>query len=212
MNSTKILFMVFICILEISYSQVLNQPTRFIFEKKMTFSQEGINKLDSTKTDKVNGNAITGIMKSVPQIEIVIEVKNDSIWRHLKEKGKMIGDYYMITRSSGILHYYDKAKKINYRKFDLFAKDHVYDVIEDKNRIERIMGYDCYYLKLIKKNNDSDLGNTIYEMYVTNELKLPLHSIINITKYLPDCFPLKIIVSEAGLPGLSEVYELTDLK
>lgn len=141
-----------------------------------------------------------------------VEIKNDSIWRYNTKNGEMIGDYVMIEKNSGILNYYNKTKSVNYRKFDLFENGHEYEILENKKDRKEIRGYDCFKVTLIKKDAESDLGNTIYEMYVTDQMDLPVHSVINLTTLVPNTFPMEINISEENLPGLAEQYELIEIQ
>ncbi len=73
-------------------------------------------------------------------------------------------------------------------------------------------GFKCYKLTLIKKDTKSDLGNTIYEMYVTDRIKLPPHSVINLTKFIPNKFPMEIKVWNEKLSGIAELYKLIEIE
>ena len=206
-----------------------SKPAKFIFKKSIVATQSGISNLES-KTDslidtsynpngtdslinkKIKGIQMTDFLTQTPQTEIYVEVINDSIWRHTKQNGKMIGDYFMINRSNGILYYYDKSKSVNYRKYDLFAQNDEYIVTENRKDRKDIKGFDCYKLTLIRKDLESDLGNTVYEMYVTELIDLPAHSVINLTKQISNIFPMEIKVSEKNLPGMTESYELIEIK
>jgi len=206
-----------------------SQPTKFVFKKSMVSSQSGISELES-KTDSLinakyspNGKdslmnkrlkemKMTDFLTRTPDSEIYIEIQNDSIWRFRKQNGKMIGDYFMIQKNSGILNYYDKSKSVNYRKYDLFAKNHRYEIIENRKDRKEINGFDCYKLTLIKQDTESDLGNTIYEMYVTDKIALPVHAVISLTKLVPNTFPMEIRISEEKLSGIAELYELIGIE
>ncbi|TCP22369.1 hypothetical protein EV195_11218 [Tenacibaculum skagerrakense] len=193
-------------------TEVNSRPTKFVFKKSMFFS---INRTIEfkPKTDSLTNKETKKLQKSefltqTPETEIHIEIKNDSIWRHIALNGKMIGDYLMVQKSNGILNYYDKSKTVNYKKYDLFAKNQKYEIIENRKDRKKINGYDCYKLTLIKKDINSDIGNTIYKMYVTNRIELPIHSVVNLTKLVSNTFPMEIIISEKNLSGISEKYEL----
>ncbi|MDT0553498.1 hypothetical protein [Urechidicola vernalis] len=206
-----------------------SKPTKFVFKKSMASSQSGISELNS-KTDSLINVAynpkgkdsainkelkemqMTEFLTRTPETEIYVEVENDSIWRYTKQNGKMIGDYFMIQKNSGILNYYDKSKSVNYRKYDLFEKNYKYEIIENKKDRKEIKGFDCFKLTLIKQNAESDLGNTVYEMYVTDQIELPIHSVINLSKLVPNTFPLEIRISEENLSGLEEQYEIIKIE
>jgi hypothetical protein len=49
-------------------------------------------------------------------------------------------------------------------------------------------------------------------MYVTDQIELPIHSVINISKFVPNSFPMEILVSEENLSGLANLYELIEIK
>ena len=228
-NYILILLIIVSCSTSKKLTERSSQPTKFVFKKSMVSSQSGITELksktdsfidsaynpkgkDSLTNKKLKEIQMTEFLTQTPETEIYVEVKNDSIWRHTKQNGEMIGDYFMVQKDSGILNYYDKSKSVNYRKYDLFAKNHKYEIIENRKVIKEINGFDCYKLTLIKKDAQSDLGNTIYEMYVTDQIELPIHAVINLTKLVPNTFPMEIRISEEKLSGLAEKYELIKIE
>mgnify|MGYP006909075371 FL=1 len=228
-NYILILLILISCSTSKKLTEPSSQPTKFVFKKSMVSSKSGITKLKS-KTDSLINTTynpkgkdslmnkelkeiqMTEFLTQTPETEIYIEVKNDSIWRYTKQNGKMIGDYFMIKKNSGVLNYYDKSKTVNYRKYDLFAKNHKYEIIENRKNKKEINGFDCYKLTLIKKDEESDTGNTIYEMYVTDKIELPIHSVINLNKLVQNTFPMEIRISEEKLSGLAEQYELIKIE
>ncbi|GHA39580.1 hypothetical protein GCM10007103_21180 [Salinimicrobium marinum] len=210
-------------------AQNTSEPTNFVFKKSMVASQNGISNLerkhDSLIDAMVNPNGkdslmnkqlkelqMTDFLTQSPDTEIYVEVQNDSVWRYKKLKGEMIGDYLMILKNTGILNYYDRSKSINYDKYDLFAGNNVYEISEDRNDRKEIKGYDYFKLRLVKIDEESDLRNLIYEMYVTDQIDLPIHSVINLGKFLPKTFPMEIKISEEELPGMAEVYEIIEIE
>jgi hypothetical protein len=189
-----------------SKSGFMNFKSKMDSVIKANFNQ---NEKDSLLDKKLQ---LTELLTNTHETEIHIEVLNDSIWRHTKEKGKMIGDYFMIQKNNGILHYYDKSKFLNYKKHNLFENKKEYEVIENKKKLRKIKGFDCFKLILIRKNKESDLGNTIYEMYVTNEINLPIHSVINLNKLFENIFPMSIKIAQGKLSGITEYYELIKIE
>jgi len=207
----------------------ISKPSKFVFKKSLVSTKNGIydlkSKLDSLidTANQLNGkNSLRNkklkemnmieFLTQTPEIEIHIEVQSDSIWRFRKQKGKMIGDYFMILKNNGILNYYDKSKTVNYRNYDLFKQNHEYEISENKNDRKEIKGFDCYKLTFVEIDKESDLGNTIYEMYVTDQIELPVHSIINFSKLVPNTFPMEIRVTEEKFSGMAELYELIKIK
>lgn len=210
-------------------AEPLSQPTRFVFKKSIVASAEVSSNLifkrdslidvnyqpngkDSLISIKLKEHPMGELLTQSLPIEIIVEVQNDSIWRHSEQNGNIIGDFILLQKNQGILNYYDKSKSVNYMEFDLFEFNDSYEVIEDRSSKKIINGFNCYKLTLIRKNSQTDLGNTKYDMYVTNEIDLPIHSVINLTKLVQNTFPLEISVSEEKLPGLVEHYILSEVK
>ncbi|WP_298884709.1 hypothetical protein [uncultured Polaribacter sp.] len=221
-----------ILILSLSISVIYGQdkqPKKFVFKKSIVSNESGISNLES-KTDslidtsyKPNGKdsvlnrsfkeiQMTKFLTQTPETEIYVEIENDSIWRFTKQKGRMIGDYFMIKKNNGILNYYDKSKSINYKKHDLFAHNDKYQIIKNRKDRKEIKGFDCYKLTIIKKDKESDLGNTVYEMYVTEQIELPIHSVLNLSKLIPNIFPMEIKIWGEKLSGIIEFYELIEIE
>ncbi len=224
-----ILLLVPNCSSKKSVLQNRSLPTTFIFKEVLVNTTEGLTNLksmqdsilfdinslsgkDSLIISEFSNEILSYLVMPKAETRIYVEIKNDTLWRYNKENGKMVGDYLMVPKYNGVLHYFDRTKTINYRKYDLFKGMDEYEVLEDTTDRKEIMGFDCHKLKLIKKYNQSDLGNTIYEMYVTQEIDAPLHSVINLGKYVPHTFPMEITISEENLPGLTERYEIFDMK
>ena len=195
----------------------------------MVFSENGISNLklrqDSLIDAMVNPNGkdslmnkqlkelqMTDFITQRSETEIHVEVQNDSVWRYTKQKGEMIGNYLLILKNSGILHYFDKTKSVNYRKYDLFRKNDEFEIFTDRKDRKEIQGYNCFKLRLVKFDEESDFGNTIYEMYVTEEIDLPVHSVINMGEFIPNTFPMEIRVSEEKLTGMADLYELIEIE
>ncbi len=206
-------------------TQESSKPTKYIFKKSMVSSQSAISVLESKTNSLIdatynpNGKdslmnkkfkeiKMTEFLTQTPETEIYVEVHNDSIWRYTKQKGIMIGDYFMIQKNSGILNYYNKSKSVNYKKYDLFGQNHEYEISENRKDRKEIKGFDCFKLIVVKIDNESELGNTMYEMYVTDQIDLPVHAVLYLTKLVPKSFPMEIKVSEANLSGIIELYEL----
>ncbi|MEE9432154.1 MAG: hypothetical protein V3V16_13980 [Melioribacteraceae bacterium] len=151
------------------------------------------------------------LMESPPS-ETVIEIINDSIWRHERQNGKIIGDYYLIKKEDAFLYYYNKSRSINYKKYDLLEAKDNYKIIRNESDRKFIKGFNCFRMTLIKEIKTLGLGNTIYDMYVTKEIDLPAHSVLNLSKLIPGYFPLEIKIRSEKLPGLVEDYVLTKIE
>ena len=185
-------------------------------EEKL-YSEEGImNENDSTDTEKIKVKSLADLIRETPKTKIYVEFKKDSIWRHTTERDIIIGDIFTLTKNNGNLDYRPKFEKNKiYRTFDLFAQSDKYLVEIDKSKRKKILNYDCYFVKLTKVKNENiefNKRNTIYEMFVTENIKLPVHSVINITKNFNEFFPLEIKISNDRFNGAFEFYTALEIK
>ena len=59
-------------------------------------------------------------------------------------------------------------------------------ILSNFPRIKKvILGYECFKVKIRKSasaDEEFNMGDTIYEMYVTSDVDLPVHALLNITE------------------------------
>lgn len=204
-------------------------PRSFVFKKYDITTEKGIenfaltiDSMSKAETGTPLNDSLLQIIKSTfPEVmamiqekenKLIVEVRNDSIWRQVVDSTTMIGDFQMVLKDRGVLYFYNKDRTFNYNRHDLFADSAKYKVLENKNDRKTIMGFDCFKLRLIMEHDESMPGSTIYEMYVTDKIKLPVHAVLNIGILIPDLFPLEIRIREENLNGLEEVYEIIGLR
>lgn len=82
-------------------------------------------------------------------------MEEDSIWRYEEYKGDMRGDYQLISKSNGILRYYNKARNINYKNDTLFTTNKGIIFKIDKEDVKIIKGYKCYKVIIEKEKFNS---------------------------------------------------------
>ncbi len=200
-------------------------PTTFVFKNYTSTSHNGQDSLQYKQNfiiDAKDGDeqykrqlkeALSEIFEMQKrQSELHIEVQNDSIWRYILSEDQSISSKFMIRKNDGILHYYDSSGRILHNKHNLFVDENKFIIKEDKSDSKLIQGFNCHKLVLTIINPENDLGNTIYEMYVTNKIDLPVHAVLNVTALIPKSFPLYIKISEENLPGFIEIYEIVSVK
>ena len=147
------------------------------------------------------------IWSNTPSTTVIVERKNDTVWRYVMENDKQIGDFLRIDKSGNLYYHAKIDHSINYRKYELFDSSDSYKLSEWTSDRKTILGFDCYKVNLERTSVDN-IGpvTTLYSMYVTKQINLPLHTVINITKYF-DFFPLEIIISGFSLDGAVEHYK-----
>lgn len=150
------------------------------------------------------------IVNGIPATELIIEINKDTVWKYTKENGKIIGDYQRIDKENGIIYWHAKRdKSILYKNFNLFALKNDYIIQEFPDSIKSILGYNCFKVRMERIEKDTSehsSGNTIYEMYVTKKIKLPVHVLINIGYNIPKYFPLEVKMWEAKLEKFTEHF------
>lgn len=151
------------------------------------------------------------------KIESHIELKDDAIWRYTTHDGEIYGDFIQVDKAGNCIYYDKTDKSIINRKFNLFDKPKKFKLDEFPNDKKMIFGYNCHKVKItlmeqFKEAKTIDFGNTIYEMYVTSEINLPVHAVIDLSINLANYFPLEIRTWSTKLSNSQEVYELLNIE
>ncbi len=232
----KIIFHILITVLFINTYSTENvikkhnsAPTKFIFNKYRAYTKSGIAELTKMRNSAIDselypngkGTETNETLKGIPLTNIpidsnlvktYIEVKKDSIWRYEKEKDNLKGDYVLIKKDDGIIKFYDESKTVIKGERNLFKNNDKYKIIRNEKDKKTIQGYECFKITLIRVKNNSEFGNTIYEMYVTDKINLPIHTVINLTKFIPNLFPMEIRMrAEKVATKMEIVYELVSI-
>lgn len=206
------------------------EHTRFVFKQsnimsvdgenswKKIFKQSGenIGKLALLKTDSSESvREVISIYKSISARELTVEIKRDTIWRINDEIAMELEADMIVDKKQVAFYLKSKTDQKIYEWFKLAQSKKKFIVQVDKDRKKKILGYSCHYVRVIKLEDTHEsmkLGNTIYEMYVTEKIKLPVHSVINIGQYFGNFFPLEIKVWSENLKGVEEVYEIVRIE
>ena len=189
-----------------------NEPSsQFSFIDSL-YNPQGIDSLENRLLKELT---FSDVWNETPVTKLIIQIGKDSVWWHKTENGKMIGDYRVISKkNSGIIYYYDRSKKINYEKvdIDLTKIDTNLTITSHPDDRKSIHGFDCFKLILVRRDKDNPLENTTYEMYVTDKIDLPAHSVAIGLQIQPGLFPLEVISRESYLPTVAEIYRLIEMK
>lgn len=152
--------------------------------------------------------------------ETHIELKQDTIWRYKIIDGKIRGDLLRLDVENGILYYHAKIdRSIMYKSVDLFRKEIEYILQEYPDDKKSINGYLCYKVVLrVKENQDIasefgiDFGDTIHEMYVTQEIDLPANIVMNFAQPFSNFFPLEIRTWEENFKGNEAITIIKEIE
>lgn len=213
--------------------ELLKDSDSIVFHKRSSIKKAGVNKLknaiqnapDSVPKQKLGFyfDRMLSLYESTllknPVDTLLIEISNDSIMRHIIDKGRQIGDYKLLTFNDSIRRKVGKNRKYIYGGINIFKNSEKYIVEEFPDDKKVIHGFNCY--KLIITNTDKpekdevlkiDMGPTIYECYVTKEMNLPFHTVYDIGKYLPNMFPVEIIIRQEKFNFIEEKYTLINIE
>ncbi len=181
--------------------KVVFHQTSIIDSTGSTIMKSMIDSMANNLGKDENNDSVTVIMKDLfkemaSQLynqksslkEIVLEVSKDTIWRSTILNGQMIGNYERID-TSGTIHYHSKFnRQLEDRTYNLFKNIKKGEITINKNDTKQILGFNCYKIIISTKEEIDeefpfDMGDKVHEMYVTDLIKLPPHSIVYINKY-----------------------------
>ena len=155
-------------------------------------------------------------LRNTPRMEIHVEFSGDSIWRYKTIDKITRFEVSRLDLLNGIYYLQNNKEQSTNKKIDLFEGDSIYIVQEFPENKAIINGYNCHKILLsgctmsIEKFPFS-IGNFNYEMYVTDEIDIPLHAIIPINKRFDNYFPMKARIW-GECDGFVKVYELKEIK
>ncbi len=237
MKNLPIIFLILTLASSVSMEMIRekeNKISKLVFRHYMEVTEEGKksnemflesiideirneNLYDSARFEILDQYPILEVLNVIPETEIHIELNQDTIWRFTLEYGKMIGDLFRIDRKEGIKYHHGRIDKSKvYHQVNLFELGGDFSIEEYPDDRKELLGYNCFKIVIRKKNQDEedfpmDLGDTLYEMYVTKEIDLPVHALLDITKNFSDFFPLEVKIWEENMKGNHEVYVIKEI-
>lgn len=134
---------------------------------------------------------------------------------------------YADGRVVGYDFWTNKAKPTYLNEDNLHVLPNPMTVVIDKNDRKKILNYDCYKVKVLEKmpeneveevESEEDLfnqvvkGEIIYEMYVTEEVKLFPHAVLDLTNPLKGYFPLETVSYMNILPAIKMTTTATSIQ
>lgn len=208
----SILFSVTPCITDSGKTQAANLKTKML---------EQLKKEAGDSEDTLVGQAILAIFSNVidsfdinpSPYSIKITFTPDTIWRYYLKTDTIVGDYFRIDPVNGKSWHFARTNNFSYPNQDFIGYHKSGNIKVDKNDTKKILGFDCY--KVIyelepmdaeEENFKIDEGNTVYEMYVTDAINLPVHALLTTYQLINQFFPLEIKKYSKNLNGISEKY------
>jgi hypothetical protein len=137
--------------------------------------------------------------------ETTINISQDTIWRFKKYNGVDSGDFARIERS-GLIYYYENNKTPKgVKPHNISERKRASKLTINKKDVKTIQGLECYKAR-VELTEGGELGNTVFEMYVTELINLPVHAIVYIDKLYP-FFPLEVKTYMTKFPGVTESHQ-----
>lgn len=223
---TVFLFFLFYNIVNVTGQNTIFTPRKVVFKEFTNISEEGkiqFSMLRNKMVDTVNrrqgedsmAQVFGGIMGEFMQLDLLkkdstqrlnIVFENDSLWRYSTR-------YNQIIDNKTLLDFWQPR---GYRKDSIQnaslkgIKNDSVTISVFKNDTKSILGISCYKVVIVKKEKlDADLsflklGDDIYEMYVSDDIHLPLYA-VNYLSIDANFFPLEIIHWNAYMSGIKDV-------
>ncbi len=124
---------------------------------------------------------------------------------------------YDTTEQKTYVYFKKKQQRVNVRDYSSFDTSRLVNYSEHKDETMLISGFNCYKVVFrIKENSVSasagfSMGDNIYEMYVTEEINLPMAMII--PYQLPDknYLPLRVVRWSSCCKGAEEITVVDEI-
>lgn len=156
------------------------------------------------------------VLKETPRSEIHVEFSGDTIWRYKTYDQKTKSEISRLDLENGIYHLQKTEKqKSKEVAMHLFEGDSIYIVQEFPKIREKVLGFSSHKV-LIKGCTMSfeefpySMNNSVFEIYVTDKIDIPLHAIVPINKRFEGYFPLKIRIW-GDCDGIVKVYQIKEI-
>ncbi len=132
-----------------------------------------------------------------------------------KEVSIMLQDSLLIEKNTDINDSKsEKILKISELKEYYTEESKLISIREDIKDTKIIKGYKCHkvYLNVIEQPELPEMSFTIYEMYVTDEIKILYHPVIRLKSVLEKYFPMETIMHIQAYKGFEVKYGLKEIK
>jgi hypothetical protein len=230
-----ILLLIFSCV---NITNIFSQNfgvSRIVFEKSHSSDQEGENsavvmqdsflnfvtkdelEVDSQAIQIFKQFSLSKMYELTPSTNVIIEVKNDTIWKHIIQYNKIIGDYQRVDTSGKVFYHAKFDRSMMYKEVDFKSFNQTLEVEYLPEDQKEIANYKCYKVVIRQKHEIDpdfpfDSGDTIFELYVTNEINLPVHSLLNLYCDSQKFFPLEVKIWSENLKGNYTTYKVVEIE
>jgi len=197
-----------------------------------TMTEEGRNSLDSLQDamvakmireqpDKAEfANAmppgfLSSMMATSNPRPFIISI-GDSIWKSNLTESKY-SYHYDTTEQNKYIYPNRKLPYTIVRSYIEFDSTRLISYQEYSKERRMISGFDCFKVRLVIKDTPRsessgfDMGDDIIEMYVTEEINLPMEMVLNRQIPNKNYFPLRVKSWNACCKGLDETTSLTNI-
>lgn len=209
----KYLFIFLLCFLSFScvttkVQQGKKQINKFTFSVQTTFGDlkvhaEQIKSLLDKLDPKLNSDSIDFSQVLKKKIENDTKFPNE-IYIEITNNGTIKQRFYA-NRLSHFIKYVESKDSIimmDYQTKEIMASTKLeregcsYNIELDKAKTKMIKGYLCYFVRIEEFSNNEEynkvFGSDVYEMYVTDEIKIPMYSLVKNSCYIAGIYPLEV--------------------
>jgi hypothetical protein len=198
--------------------------SKLVFAEKAIFNKKGLNEMidvsniilkhysnseeeSSEKFEKIEDTTDLKDMAPFQHDEIIIiEVKNDTIWKYFHETSNHSGNFFRFEKTTGNRFTHTSMSGPVVSHEDLFKEKLEYSKEVFANDRKEILGFDCYKIRIEEEERQIEdypkfFGSTVFEMYVTDKIDIPAHIITHFSKYFDGFFPFEIRSWKSKMPN-----------
>lgn len=205
-------YLIILIILTASCSITRRSAKRIATGNKLTFQVENVNLSDTlshtalsdifelNKNDTLKKIFLESLQRKwlkekIYPNEIHIELEQNG-WRKQRFVDNKSTDIYQHFFTNDTIKVY--SAKEPYHLINSIVRvysDCEFEIITNPKKRKSIAGYDCYFVKIEESYGSEKamkiLGTTVYEMYVTTKINLPMNSLLNNECEINGFFPLE---------------------
>lgn len=147
--------------------------------------------------------------------EIYIKI-NKSGWMRQTFYANKYTDYIQYFNDNDSIEVYDQQHpELSPRKIALLRDTCDFTIETDKQNTKNIEGFNCYYVKVVERNNSETeelIGDGIYEMYVNEEIPLSMYALLINDCRISGFFPLEAKMYHSKTPDAYSIYKLSKVE
>lgn len=147
--------------------------------------------------------------------EIIIEAQEDN-WIRKRYYNDSYSHFLKIRANSDSIQVLSNSDSTAIVTYKMDRECSNFNIRKDTSMRKLIGGYNCYYVKVVEYTIDEDLsdkiGGQVYEMWVTDDIDIPVYTVLKNDCRFDGFFPLETKAYNAELPKNITHYTLKSIE